>query len=303
MEGSPAEGERCTIVSTPALFPFVWLPMRSPPAAKTVFVAWDHSVDEHQAELPTLIRGAGTHHTYTARCAGGEDPDGPISEDLCTDIRQTDCLLAFLERPNCNVMFEAGFALGVGKPIYLRVYSEQADHRWTEAAKWLKGLPVRPLEDAAEDVNNFLRYDACVAGKGYTPPTPTAAAGKRPAILTLCPHRNPGRTARESIERHLADLMVLNRLDGSLTNQLQAIDHAEAVGWVIPFLTLDSRHRDHPENAANAFLAGYARGTGKTLKLFQQTGVRLRTLLDIIDLPDHPWLNVNDLPDVIRRAW
>ena len=69
--------------------------MRSPPAAKTVFVAWDHSVDEHQAELPTLIRGAGTYHTYTARCAGGEDPDGPISEDLCTDIRQKDCLLAF----------------------------------------------------------------------------------------------------------------------------------------------------------------------------------------------------------------
>ena len=73
--------------------------MRSP-AAKTVFVAWDHSVDEHRAELPTLIRGAGTHHTYTARCAGGDDPDGPISEDLCSDIRHTDCLLAFLERPN-----------------------------------------------------------------------------------------------------------------------------------------------------------------------------------------------------------
>jgi len=122
--------------------------MRSPPAAKTVFVAWDHSVDEHQAELPALIRGAGTHHTYTARCAGGDDPDGPISEDLCSDIRQTDCLLAFLERPNCNVMFEAGFALGVGRPIYLRVYSQRAGDGWNEAVAWLKGFTIKPLEDA-----------------------------------------------------------------------------------------------------------------------------------------------------------
>ena len=87
--------------------------MRSPPAAKTVFVAWDHSVDEHLAELPTLIRGAGTHHTYTARCAGGEDPDGPISEDLCTDIRQKDCLLAF-QRKDRSVAFSAP---GIGVSI------------------------------------------------------------------------------------------------------------------------------------------------------------------------------------------
>jgi hypothetical protein len=101
VEGSPPEGERCTIVFTPALLPFVWLPMRSPPAAKTVFVAWDHSVDEHQAELPALIRGAGTHHTYIARCAGGDDPDGPISEDLCSDIHNSRCLHALLEALIC----------------------------------------------------------------------------------------------------------------------------------------------------------------------------------------------------------
>ena len=72
-----------------------------PPAVKTVFVAWDHSVDEHRAELPTLIRGAGTHHAYTARCAGGDDPDGPISEDLCSDIPDSRCLHAFLEAVIC----------------------------------------------------------------------------------------------------------------------------------------------------------------------------------------------------------
>jgi len=276
--------------------------MRSPPAAKTVFVAWDHSVDEHQAELPALIRGAGTHHTYTARCAGGDDPDGPISEDLCSDIRQTDCLLAFLERPNCNVMFEAGFALGVGKPIYLCVYSQRAGDGWKEAVAWLKGFTIKPLEEAADNDNNFARYDACVSGKGYRSPAHSAAAARGPR-LTLCPNQNPGLSARQFIRSKLADITELNRLDGSLTGQLQAIDLAEGVGWVIPFLTLESRHRDHPENAANAFLAGYAHGRGKTLKLFQQKGVSLRTLLDIADLPNHPWLNLNDLPDVIRRAW
>lgn len=285
----------------------MWRTMPHSPDAKTVFVAWDHSVDEHQAELPVLIRGAGTRHAYTARCAGGDDPDGPISEDLCRDIRQTDCLLAFLERPNCNVMFEAGYALGVGKPIHLRVYSQRAyapraSEGWRNAVAWLKGFTIKPLEDAADGENNLLRYDACVSGKGYSPPAPSAAA--TPGLpLMLCPHQSPGRTIRDVIQSSLAGVTQLNRLDGSLTSQLHAIEDAEAVGWVIPYLTLESHHRDHPENAANALLAGYALGRGKRLKLFQQTGVSLRTLLDIADLPNHPWLSLVDLPDVIRRAW
>ena len=86
--------------------------MRNPPEPKTVFVAWDHTVREHKAELQELIESNRTVHRYTGRCAGGIDPEGPISEVLCADIRSRDCLLGFLEQSNCNVMFEAGYALG-----------------------------------------------------------------------------------------------------------------------------------------------------------------------------------------------
>ena len=275
--------------------------MRSPPELKTVFVAWDHTVREHKAELQELITAKRTVHTYIARCAGGIDPDGPISQGLCADIRSSDCLLGFLEQPNCNVMFEAGYALGAGRPIYLRVYSEKTRPRWTEAAKWLHGLTIKAIPDAAAEADNLSRYDDAVAGNGYEAPLP--AANGHPRVLTLCPYQNPGRTLRETIQSRLADLTVLNRLDGGATKQLQAVDQAARVGWVLPYLTLEDGHRDHPENAANAFFAGYALGKGKSLKLFQQTGVRLRTLLDLTDVADHPWFGVRDLPDVIQAAW
>ncbi len=80
--------------------------MATPPTRRRIFVAWDHSVPKYRVELNALVGGAGLRPEYVARLSGGDDPPGPISEEILRDIG-SDCVLAFLERPNCNVLFEA----------------------------------------------------------------------------------------------------------------------------------------------------------------------------------------------------
>lgn len=279
--------------------------MATPPTRRRVFVAWDHSVPDYRAELNALVAATGLRHDYVARSSGGDDPPGPISEEILRDIARSDCLLAFLERPNFNVLFESGYALGLGKRLHLRVYSDRTRDPWVDGVRWVSGLPINALPADPPRARRALeRFDTAVEQTALVSAPPGAAAAGAGAVV-LCPMENPARTIRESLEAqpHLRGTFTCPSPRSSYRRQLAAIDRAVAVAWILPYLSLpDSRHlpagsayRDHPENAANAFLAGYAHGRGVQMYVFEQKGVPLRRLLDLDEFEIDQWLDIPGL--------
>lgn len=287
--------------------------MATPADRRRVFVAWDHSVPDYRAELNALVDARSLRHEYVARLSGGPDPPGPISEEILRDIRESHCVLAFLERPNCNVLFEAGFALGLGKEVHLRVYSKRTLDRWVDGVRWVSGLPINPLPASPARARLALeRFDTAVEQRALREPPP-AARPVRLGPVALCPVENPARTIRESLEAqpHLRGVFTCPTPQAAFRRQIEAIDRATAVAWILPYLTLpDSGHlpagsayRDHPENAANAFLAGFAHGRGIGLFVFEQKGVPLRRLLDLDELEIDQWLDIPGLITVLSERF
>jgi hypothetical protein len=272
-------------------------------------VAWDHSVPDYRVELKKLVTGSALRHDYIARLTGGDDPPGPISEEILRDIAQSDCVLAFLERPNCNVLFEAGYALGLGKGVQLRVYSDRTRDRWVDGVRWVSGLPIKHLPANPPWPRLAIeRFDTAVEHPPLVSPPPARRAPAAGSVV-LCPTENPGQTLRDELELQprLCGRFSCPPPHFSYTRQLAAIETAVTVAWVIPYLTLpDSRHlpagsfyRDHPENAANAFLAGFAHGRGIPVRVFQQKGAGLRRLLDLDALEISDWLDTEGLIDTV----
>lgn len=279
--------------------------MATPPTRRRVFVAWDHSVPDYRVELNKLVTGSALRHKYVARLSGGDDPPGPISEEILRDIAESDCLLAFLERPNCNVLFEAGYALGLGKGVHLRVYSDGTRDRWVNGVRWVSGLPINPLPANPPHPRPALeRFDAAVEQRPLVSQPPAQRVPSAGPVV-LCPMENPARTIRESLESQpcLRGVITCPSTQVAYKRQLAAIEGAAAVAWIIPYLTLPdaghlpkgSAYRDHPENAANAFLAGFAHGRGIPLRVFEQKGVGLRRLLDLDELEFDDWLDIEGL--------
>jgi tetratricopeptide (TPR) repeat protein len=250
--------------------------MASP--STSIFVVSDFTIG---GSLPAL-RDYFTDESYdrfAVRWPGGEGvpPAGHLWRDVVEPgIRAADRCLAFVDKPNANVGFEIGYALGLGRPVALA-------HLAKEAADWTKASPLRGIMNPR--LQTASGVEECLAQKDWkrlaSPPKPGAE------VLLLCPE-----VAWDTHLRKLREAKIPFRTlpkDGwsidDLPKQLEGV--GLVLWWVLPHND-GKEARDGDDNARLAVVAGYAGAlAGVRLEVAWDAGAR--AIADILgterDLP------------------
>lgn len=250
--------------------------MASP--STSTFVVWDFTIG---GTLPSLRDSFvdPAYERFVVRWPGNEGvpPAGHLWQDVVEPgIRGADRCLAFVDKPNANVGFEIGYALGLGRPVALA-------HLTKAAADWTQASPLRGIMNPRLQTSSEV--EECLAQKDWkrlaSPPKPGTE------VLLLC-----SEVAGDPYLRKLREAMIPFRTlqkDGwsidDLPKQLEGV--GLVLWWVLPH-NEGPEARDGDDNARLAVVAGYARAlTGVCVEAAWDPGAR--AVADILgterDLP------------------
>lgn len=221
---------------------------------------------------------------------------GHVHDDVVLPgIEAAQQVVALVDKPNVNVGFEIGYALGRRKRV--KLVAVRAD-----VPDWLGGSALAGclVRTGATDVEHFR---AILAHRSFLVAPRGSVRGPRSVIV--CPRNGEGSGVRSALTKAGMDAVVLDgagRSDGrgsagdlaarlsAFSEQLAGVDQ---VAWVVT-APLPGVDRDGSENAACAILAGYARGQGRRVEILLKTPFP-RTLADL----DHAAVSWSTLDDVI----
>jgi molybdopterin-guanine dinucleotide biosynthesis protein len=192
-----------------------------------------------------------------------------VSQGLCADISD----------PNFNVIFEVGYAIGKGKPIYLFVYDhEKTDESLISKVGIFDTLGYKKYKSAADLVQllDHLGSNApLVASKTLD--------RKAPIYMVLPQNRDP-------ISARIVSRVDISRLayrsfspsESSRLPVLEALEQVSQSQGVIVNLVSPFGEEAEIHNYRSAFVAGLAYGMGKQLLIFDDPSNN--TPLDVRDL-------------------
>jgi len=172
-------------------------------------------------------------------------------------------------RPNPNVLFEAGFAIARGKPIWLTVDTTVASYKksWNDLAI-LKEIGYTPYQNSGDLIARINSMDPLdtVAPLYDTLIEPAIPYASDRTSLLYCPPYAPYEASNQlsslvnDFRRRGLQVVVADPQESSL-NQLRwyAPKLASAAGILINFAGAD-RTWSEPHNCRNAFVAGMAVG-------------------------------------------
>jgi hypothetical protein len=227
-----------------------------------IFVVWDFSVQGLDIILDAFKRKPPQGFHVKVLGVPGEGAAGEIFRDnVLEGIKESDRVLVITDRPNANVGFEAGLALGFGKQISFVFFCARLPDWLKDSA--LKGFMVNPVQDL-DQLRDVVTND----DNWYKPPTPqpTPSYGK---TLFLSPSCYVGSALREEQRAHYPSWRVIQSNRSNLKDLQTEFANVTQVVWCIASFSQGSDDRDGAENAANAIICGwfYAR----TLKAFPDT--------------------------------
>jgi hypothetical protein len=162
------------------------------------------------------------------------------------EIRQSDRVLVVTDRPNANVAFEAGIALGFGKQLSLVHFGPIPD--WLSNSG-LKGHVVNRVLDG-EAIRKTIQSPNC-----WYAPRPPEAVPQYGATLFLSPGQYIGATLRE--EQQAFDSTWLVPPGAIAFEDLnKEFRQVSRVVWAIAAYPEGLDTRDGAENSSNALVAG-----------------------------------------------
>jgi len=179
-------------------------------------------------------------------------------------ILWADRVIGFLDKPNANVGFELGYALGLGKRIYLAHYEK-------ELPEWLQYPPFKGyICTKLQSVDSVK--EALLGGQGVTVTGAFTSGGDR---LVLCPSGEGSGFVQTSA--FPSSWRLFKSHAWSLAELPILLQGVESVIWVI----LDqAEDRDGFENSSLSVISGYALAKGIKLYVFQEADSRC--VMDVI---------------------
>ena len=267
----------------------------------TVFVVWDFTIRGLKHILARFQNSSPEGYRIEVPGLEGKGAAGEIFRDIVLPgIKRSDRVLVVTDRPNANVAFEAGLAIGFGKSISLV-------HFGADIPAWLqdsvfKGFVVRSIKDVealrglVKDLNSW-----------YTPPrfVEVPAHG---ATLFLSPSNYVGAALKEEqgerypFWKYPPDSFNLNDIHTEFMDVTQVV-------WAIAAYSDGTDVRDGLENAANGVISGwfYARAcnifadkAAKRLHVIRQEDARKVVDVEVIEM--NPFADLGDFADRLNKV-
>jgi hypothetical protein len=223
-----------------------------------VFVVWDFSVAGLPMVLETLRRRP--PGGYVIAVPGVGAAAGEIFRDVVLpEIKKANRVLVVTDKPNANVAFEAGLALGFGKPISL-IHFGSAIPAWLNYSLF-KGFIVNAVR-TLEDLRLRIVDEQC----WFTPPDP-APVPDHGSTLFLAPTAFVGAALHELRMQQNPHWRTASE-STNFKDISQELGRIAQVVWAISAYSEGADVRDGAENSANAVIAGwfYARAHTSSLK-------------------------------------
>ncbi len=236
-----------------------------------VFVVWDSTIDGMETVLAVLkddpppgfaVHVLGLEPGSDTVWAGNVEPG----------IAKAANILAIVNKPNANVGFEIGFALGKQKGMRLVAWTKKkAVPAWVDRPPFKTQLIPREYDVDALGARIAERKWVRLDGRPV----------KGDDTLLLCPHDGEASAIRK-IVRKASGWRELDEHGWTLNDLPVQLNGVGRVVWIVmPFLDDDEceEERDGQENAAMAAVAGFAVASGIELRVWQNR--RAREILDV----------------------
>jgi hypothetical protein len=247
----------------------------------TVFIA--HPFDPGTTEWVTLLKQELENYGLKARLPISSAITGVLFCKICHQIRESSAIISELTTLNRNVIFEHGFALGIGCRGVIVRNRTRAVHSILDVLSDIERKDYENVDEVAEYVadlatNSHLDIvpsdngDPKLLGEWDLSPFPT-----KPKQICLLkagqtnsdPIKRLERILRGSAFKHVV-------IDPQEHTSHQLFDYArtlkESYGVIGHFVT--DQNPNHTElNALTALLLGLAVGLGKRVAVFQQTPI------------------------------
>jgi hypothetical protein len=217
---------------------------------KNIFVVWDLTTHAIDTTLDALRRRPPPGVSFNVPMlspAGGEI----LRDVVVRGIANADQVLVVMDKPNANVGFEAGLALGLGRKIALLVQR-------APRPSWLMEPPFTNF--IVHSVDGPSAIKALIAdGSIWTRRSEAAgdAPNGRDPTLFLCPTRFGGEGMRDEQTSLYPNWSALPEYNFTLHDLPDLCRGVERLIWTVTPYAEGADERDGAANAANAVIAGW----------------------------------------------
>ncbi len=250
--------------------------MRAESDKTRIFIAWDSEIPSIRHSFERLQKSPPPEFTIEVLGVGGSAYHGAVLEDtLEPAIERADRVLALVDRPNANMGFELGLALGRRKPAAIA-------HAGLDLPSWLELAPFSGhLVCPGGEIEKLRKI---IVDRG-TDERPWIQAPADPppgdATILLCPRAGDGSAVREHLADVFGDWNLLELRSWSIRDLTRKLAGVRRVVWVITTPPQGSI-RDGEENACASVVAGFAYGRGIELHVMRSD--ESRSILDVANL-------------------
>ncbi len=221
----------------------------SPKPPTRVFVVWDSTTPGLEVILTSLKKRPPNGMTIQVPALSTEVGAGEIFRNIVLPgIQKSERVLVITDRPNANVAFEAGLALGFRKPISL-VHFGPVVPEWVKLSVF-RGFVDQKVGGLEELKNTLQNQDA------WYPPVAAPELPRLGRTLFLSPSKYVGEALeleREVVRpywKRVPEQLVANELSEALQSIAQVV-------WSITLFSEGTEQRDGSDNAANAVIFGW----------------------------------------------
>ena len=245
-----------------------------------VFVVWDFTIIGLDLMLTSLKSGppAGFEIDVPGLEGQGGGSGELLHDVLLPGIENSDKVLVVTDRPNANVAFEAGLAVGFGKPIALVCFRAEIPAWLKESA--FKGYLVKTVSEIGE-LRRLIEQE-------WKRPQASDLAPGHGETLFLCPSQYVGAALREEQKSILEERWRVPGFQINLNYVQREFSRVAQIVWTIASFGEGGDVRDGAENAANGLVAGwfYARAFRSFGKEAEQrlTVIRQENAREVLDV-------------------
>jgi formylglycine-generating enzyme required for sulfatase activity/cellulose biosynthesis protein BcsQ len=278
--------ELCHARLRPTIEPATAAAPRRSSAHRHCFVLRDFSIPDVSMTLGLLQRRV---PGVTVPGLGTQSRQGQLFRDVVKDaLESADSVLVLVDKPNCNVAFELGYALGRGKPAALAAAG-------AKVPAWLNHAPF-----GGHLVRTGIDTDALAAqvtSDEWLEPPGRGVPGQD--TLFVCPSTGEGKALHQLVRDVRRDWKRLPEAGWSIADLPNVLGRVGVVNWVLTPYPEGTDEHDGRENASSALVAGYALACGVPVNVLRHHA--FRSVVDVLHL-ERPFATLEEFEALLDEV-